>query len=191
MKDIFEILKGNGIEVPSEKQADIRRAVSENYKTVNEFNDKIGKLDGQISTANTTISDLKSQLEDFKTVDVKALQDKIKEFEDAETARQQKETAAKELEALKNRFAPLKGDNSFLNEGTENWIFNEFQSALTLDENKGKSDKEIYDAVTKDKNIYVNPNQIFKNPPAGKSNNSKGDSAYMEKFYADNPYFKK
>lgn len=191
MKDIFEILKGNGIEVPSEKQADIRRAVSENYKTVNEFNDKISKLDGQISTANTTISDLKSQLEDFKAVDVKALQDKIKEFEDAETARRQKETAAKELEALKNRFAPLKGDKSFLNEGTENWIFNEFQSALTLDENKGKSDQEIYDAVIKDKNIYENPNQIFKNPSAGKSNNSKGDSAYMEKFYADNPYFKK
>lgn len=191
MKDIFEILKDNGIEVDEAKHKDIRRAVSEHYKTINEFNTKIGELNSQITTANDTITDLKGKLEDAEKVDVKGLQDKIKEFEDAEATRKQNETAAKELDALKARFAPLKGDKSFLNEGTENWIFSEFKNALALDENKGKSDAEIYEAVTKDKNIYVNPNQVFKNPPVGGKNVPKGDKAYMDSFYADNPFYKK
>lgn len=176
MKDIFEILKNSGIDVPADKHAEIRKMVSENYKTINEFNDKVSKLDGQIADANTTISGLKTQLDTFKDVDVKSLQDKIKEFEDAETARKQKEKAAEELEALKNRFAPLRGDKTFLNEGTENWIFSEFKSALTLEENKGKSDQDIYDAVIKDKNIYANPNK-FEFPGVG----SKGTETDLSK----------
>ena len=168
MKDIFEILKDNGIDVETEKQADIRKAFAENYKTINEHNKKVEKLTEQVNTANETIIDLKGKLEDANKVDVKALQDKIKEFEDAEADRVQKENAQKENEALKARFAPLKGENRFLNEGTENWMFGEFKNALSLEENKGKSDAEIFAAITKDKNIYENPNTKFVNPPVGK-----------------------
>ena len=167
MKDIIEILKDNGIEIEAEKQSEIRKSLAENYKTINEHNKKIEKLTEQVNTANETISDLKTKLEDASKVDVKALQDKIKEFEDAEADRKQKEAAQKETEALKARFSPLKGENKFLNEGTENWIFGEFKNALSLDENKGKSDADIYAAVTKDKNIYENPNNRLLSPPVG------------------------
>ena len=119
MKDIFEILKDIGIEVPEEQHKDLRRSLNENYIVINEHEKKLEKVNNQLSTANDTITDLKAQLEDATKVDVKALQDKIKEFEDAEADRIQKENAAKELEALKSRFAPLKGDKKFLNEGTE------------------------------------------------------------------------
>jgi len=34
MKDIFDILKDNGIEVEESKHKDIRKAVSENYKII-------------------------------------------------------------------------------------------------------------------------------------------------------------
>ena len=166
MKDIFEILKDNGIEVEADKQADIRKAFAENFKTVNEYNKKVEKLTEQLNSANDTITDLNTKLEDANKVDVKGLQDRIKEFEDAEETRKQNEAAAKETEALKTRFSSLKGDNKFLNEGTENWIFGEFKNALELEENKGKGDAEIYAAITKDKNIYENPNKMV-NPPAG------------------------
>ena len=191
MKDIFEILKDNGIDVETEKQADIRKAFAENYKTVNEHNKKVEKLTEQVNTANDTIKDLNGKLEDANKVDVKALQDRIKKFEDAEAARVQKENAQKETEALKARFSPLKGENKFLNEGTENWIFGEWKNALSLDENKGKSDADIYAAITKDKNIYENPNQLLKSPPVGGSGNPKGDKAYMDSFYEGNPFYKK
>ena len=119
MKDIFEILKDIGIEVPEEQHKDLRRSLNENYIVINEHEKKLEKVNNQLSTANDTITDLKAQLEDATKVDVIALQDKINEFEDAEADRIQKENAAKELEALKSRFAPLKGDKKFLNEGTE------------------------------------------------------------------------
>ena len=167
MKDIFEILKDIGIEVPEEQHKDLRRSLNENYIVINEHNTKLEKVNNQLLTANDTITDLKTQLEDATKVDVKALQDKIKEFEDAEANRIQKENAAKELEALKSRFAPLKGDKKFLNEGTENWMFKEFKKAIALEENKGKSDESIFETITKDKNIYENPNQKYVNPPAG------------------------
>lgn len=191
MKDIFEILKDNGIEVPEEKYKDIRRAVSEHYKTVVEFNNQDKKLNGLLTSANDTITDLKGKLEKLDGVDVDALQQKIKDYEKAEADRVRNETAAKELQALKDRFVPLKGDKVFLNEGTESWIFEEFKNAIGLDENKSKSDAEIYEAVTKDKNIYMNPNQKLTIPPVGGSNGPQGDKAYMDQFYAENPFYKK
>lgn len=165
MKDIFEILKDCGIEVAEDKRSDVRKAVAENYKTINEHNKSVEKLTEQVNTANGTINDLNGKLEDANKVDVKALQDRIKEFEDAEESRKQKEAAQKETDALKARFEPLKGENKFLNEGTENWIFGEFRNALDLEENKGKSDADIFADITKDKNIYENPNTKFIQPP--------------------------
>ena len=175
MKDIFEILKDNGIEVEESKHKDIRRSLNEHYIAVNEHNKKIDTLTEQVNTANYTITDLKGKLEDASKVDVKALQDKIKEFEDAEETRKKNEAAQRENEALKARFSPLKGENKFLNEGTENWMFNEFKNALSLEENKGKSDADIFAAITKDKNIYENPNGKFINPPAGGGKNEKAE----------------
>lgn len=180
MKDIIEILKDSGIEVEEGKQPEIRKALAENYKTINEHNKKIEKLTEQVNTANETITDLKGKLEDASKVDVKALQDKVKEFEDAEADRVKKENAQKEAEALKARFSPLKGDNKFLNEGTESWMFNEFKNALDLEENKGKSDADIYAAITKDKNIYENPNGKFINPPA---DGGKTEKAEFKRFF--------
>ena len=101
MKDIFEILKGFNISVPEESHKDLRRALNENYVVITEHNEKLNKAKEQIDTANTTIADLKTQLSDATKVDVKTLQDKIKEFEDAETARVQKENEQKELNKLK------------------------------------------------------------------------------------------
>ncbi len=97
MKDIFEILKDIGIEVPEEQHKDLRRSLNENYIVINEHKNKLEKVNNQLSTANDTITDLKTQLEDAAKVDVKALQNKIKEFEDAEAIRIQKENARNSL----------------------------------------------------------------------------------------------
>lgn len=148
--------------------------------------EKFEKKVTELQTANDTIKQLQGD-----GIDIEKMKQTIADYEAKEQKRLDDEKAANELNALKNRFAPLRGDKSFLNEGTENWIFSEFKAALALDKNKGKSDAEIYEAVTKDKNIYVNPNQRFEAPPTGNKNSPKGNAAYMEKFYADNPYYKK
>lgn len=185
MKDIIAILRESGIEIAEEKTTDLRKAVAENYKTINEFTKKIDKYEEQLSTANDTITDLESKLQNAEKVDVEALQQKIADYEQAEQTRKQEETAAKELQAIKERFTGLNGKYKYINEYTENAVFDEFKNALSLEENKGKSDNEIYAAITKDKNIYENPNPRLIIPPVGNIN-SKGNSAYMEQFYADN-----
>ena len=181
MRDILEILKDVGVAIEESKHKDIRKAVSEHYKTINEFNNTVNDLNGQLTNANNTITDLKGKLEDAEKVDVKGLQDRLKAFEDAENTRKQNEAKAKELEALKARFDPLRKDNKFLNEGTEKWMFDEFTKALALEENKGKSDADIYEAIAKDKNIYENPNSKFVNPSANGGKDT--DKTEFKKFF--------
>ena len=41
MKNIIDILKGLGIEVPEDKASDLNKEVAENYKTVAEFDKKV------------------------------------------------------------------------------------------------------------------------------------------------------
>lgn len=180
MKDIIDILKDSGIEVADEKTTDLRKAVAEHYKTINEFNEKLDKLGDykqQLSTANNTITDLKGKLQNAEKVDVEALQNKIADYEQAEQKRIKDEKAAKEIEKLKGRFAPLKGEHKFINEYTENAMFDKFKTALELEENKGKSDSDIYAAITKDKNIYESPNPRLVIPPVGSGSKAASEEA--------------
>ena len=106
MKNISEILKEIGLEIPEEKQNDFNTAFSENYKTVNEFNKRVGKVEeerdgwkAKAETAETTLKGfegvdlekIKSDLADWKTkaeTAEKDYQKKIAErdFNDALTA---------------------------------------------------------------------------------------------------------
>ncbi|MGN1320440.1 MAG: hypothetical protein ACI4U6_04905 [Acutalibacteraceae bacterium] len=70
MKDIFEILKENGIEVEEGKQKDIRRSLNENYIAVNEHTKKINALTEQVNTANNTVTDLKGKLDEAEKLGV-------------------------------------------------------------------------------------------------------------------------
>lgn len=135
--------------------------------------EKLDKKTAELQTANDTIKRLQSD-----GADIEQMKRTIADYQTKEQRRIDDEKAADELKALKNRFSPLKGDKAFLNEGTENWIFNEFKNALTLDENKGKSDSEIYEAIIKDKNIYESPNKVAI-PPVGKL--STADEAEKQK----------
>lgn len=121
--------------------------------------EKLDKKITELSEAQATIETLKGNGED-----VEKLRQTISDYETKEKNRADAEAKAKELEALKARFNPLKKDNKFLNEGTEKWMFDEFTKALALEENKGKSDADIYETIAKDKNIYENPNSKFVNP---------------------------
>ena len=51
MKNIFEIMKEYGLEVPAEKQKEFEKAVLENYKTVTDYDNQTQKL----NAANDTI----------------------------------------------------------------------------------------------------------------------------------------
>lgn len=73
MKNIFEIMKEFGIEIPGDKQKDFEKAVLENYKTVSDYEVQSEKL----KTAEGKVTTLTESLDKFKDVDVDELNNTI------------------------------------------------------------------------------------------------------------------
>lgn len=84
MKNIFEIMKSFGLEVPTDKQKDFEKEVLENYKTVSDYDIqtvKVNQLNETIKANDAAIKDLNSKLAEFKDVDVSGMKDRIAQFE--------------------------------------------------------------------------------------------------------------
>lgn len=119
MKNIFEIMKDYGLEVPEDKKKDFEKAVLENYKTTADYDKQVEKLETANSTIkanDTAIADLKKELEAFKDVDVTALNQRISTLE-TEKADIEKEYNAKIAERdfndiLKESITAAKGRNA-------------------------------------------------------------------------------
>lgn len=86
MKNIHEILKEIGIEIPEDKKASFDAAVNENYKTVAEAE----KLRTARDTYKTQLDEVNGKLKEFEGVDVNALKGEITKL--------QGDIAAKETE---------------------------------------------------------------------------------------------
>lgn len=89
MKNIVEILKGLGIEVPEDKQEDLNRQVLDNYKTVSEFEKKLGKVEGERDNWKTRAETAEQTLKAFDGADPATIKADLakykKQAEDAET----------------------------------------------------------------------------------------------------------
>lgn len=119
MKNIFEIMKEYGLEVPEDKKKEFEKLVLENYKTVTDYDNQTKKLEtaeATIKANDTAMDELKKQLEGFKDVDVTALNQRITDLET------EKATIKKEYEEqiadrdfndiLKDSIASVKGKNA-------------------------------------------------------------------------------
>ncbi len=76
MKNIFEIMKEFGIEVPEDRQKDFEKKVLENYKTVSDYDVQAKKLEA----AEGKVQTLTDSLGKFKDVDVDRLNGDIDEL---------------------------------------------------------------------------------------------------------------
>lgn len=76
MKNIHELLKELGYEVPADKKEEFDKAVAENYKTIAEHE----KLKTKHDALDESLSEAKKQLKSFEGVDVNELNSKITEL---------------------------------------------------------------------------------------------------------------
>lgn len=119
MKNIFEIMKEYGFEVPEDKKKDFERAVLENYKTMTDYDNQTKKLDAAnetIKANDTAMKDLQTKLDGFKDVDVSGLNQRIKDLE-TEKSNIQKDYDAKIADRdfddlVKESIAAAKGKNA-------------------------------------------------------------------------------
>ena len=84
MKNIFDIMKEFGIEVPEDHKKDFEKAVLENYKTMADYDkqtEKLNKANDTIKVSDTAMKDLQTKLDEYKDVDVSALNQRITDLE--------------------------------------------------------------------------------------------------------------
>lgn len=134
--------------------ADIGKAKADYDKVKSDLD----KANGTIKEYETTIADLKKSAEgneDFKKK-FEELEQKIAD-EKAEADRKAKE-AAEEAD-FSNRFKTVVGEQKWRDELTEKAVYSEFKTALKDEANKGKGDKDILEALTKDKGYFSDPSK--------------------------------
>ena len=77
MKALLEILKNAGIEIPEEKQADMKKAFFERYKSVGEFTKTVGKLEAERDGYKTQLEALQETAKSFEGVDPAKLKEEV------------------------------------------------------------------------------------------------------------------
>ena len=79
--------------------------------------------------------------------------------------------AKAEDDALTKNITSAFGDKKFVNEYTKNAIISDIKNALKDSNNAGKSAKDLFEELTKDKEgIFDNPNKGVSTPPTGDVN---------------------
>ena len=116
----------------------------------------------EIDNYKSTIDGLKEQINKApKTDEYETLKTKIAEYEQKEAERQQKAQAEEQDRILTNNILEAIGEKKFVNEYTKNSIINEIKTALSDTNNAGKSAKDLFESITKDRtDIFENPNQM-------------------------------
>ena len=177
MKNIYEILKDYGVEIPADKKADFDKAVSENYKTVAEvekINDKLTKAQNELKETKETLETTTTAFDDLKKNNASA-EDWEKKYNDlVEDNRKKAEQKAQEELEIQTRtefdqyFAEQKKEwaNPMIADG----YFAKFKEAKTLDENKSKTTGDILHALTKDDGTAfkgIQPDVVIKGASGG------------------------
>lgn len=166
-----EFLKGLGIDDET-----IAKIMAENGKDIEKEKAKATDLSGKLEAANGKVSEYEITIADLKKT-AEGNEDFKKKFEEleqriadekAEAERKAKEAA--EEAAMAERFQTVVGENKWRDELTEKAVYSEFKNALKDEANKGKGDKDILEALTKDKGYWDNPNK-----PANMAGFGKGD----------------
>ena len=162
MKDFLEELEIGEGKVKLSKE-EIKSILAKHGDYIKIETEKIdNKYKEQLEDNKNTISELKAQVEKSpKSEEMENLKQKIAEFEQKEAERTANEKAKADDDILTKNINEAFGDKKFVNEFTKNAITDEIKKALKDSANAGKSAKDLFEEMTKDKNgIFENPNTM-------------------------------
>lgn len=186
MKNIIEICKEFGLEVPADKVAEFNKAVSDNYRTKADYDNVVKKRDEY----KTSLDDVQTKLDGFKDVDVENLKSQIStlttELNNEKNARAKDAAKVDMDKKVTSFFASVdeKGEKkyNFLNGITENFYRDALMQELEKDSAKGKSIDEIFTALITEEDgkqkegIFVNP--ADPNKAKFTQNQNRGDQGF-------------
>ena len=156
MKNIYEILKGIGIEIPAEKKDAFDAEWKENYRTKAEYDKAVEKRDEY----KASLDKVQGELEGFKDIDVAELKNQVSTL----TTQLQEEKTARAKDAalveLKKNVDTFLSGKKFVNPITQ-----ALMEELDKDTAKGKSIADIFTGLITDaegkqmENILVDEEQ--------------------------------
>jgi hypothetical protein len=142
MQNYEKILEELGIEIPEDKKADLKKKMSENYKTVADYNKQVEKKDEY----KTSLDEVQSKLADLEKEDVDGLKTKITTL--TQELADEKEARAKEAKQteLRDKVKDFLSDKKFVNAITEDSIRS--QMIQKLEEENGKNAEDVFKELT-------------------------------------------
>jgi hypothetical protein len=159
MQNYEKILEELGIEILEDKKADLKKKMSENYKTVADYNKQVEKKDEY----KTSLDEVQSKLADLEKEDVDGLKTKITTL--TQELADEKEARAKEAKQteLRDKVKDFLSDKKFVNAITEDSIRS--QMIQKLEEENGKNAEDVFkELTTKDgkpiENILVDEKKV-------------------------------
>lgn len=116
MKNIIDICKDFGIDIPTDKHAEFNRVVAENYKTIAEHERKVNRLTEDLEAEKTRADTAEDTLKGFEGKDFEAItreRDEWKRKHDENEAAHKQEQEDREFhEALSSAISEAKGKNA-------------------------------------------------------------------------------
>ena len=128
-----------------------------------------GKL---VTKDKEELQTLKTQMKELKenSKNAEELQKQVDDLIKANEEREAKAKAEEEDKILTNNINEVFGDKQFTSEYARTGLTNDIKNELNKPENKGRSIKDIFDTLTKDKtDIFANPNKVQDMPSMGES----------------------
>ena len=156
-----EFLKG--LELDKET---IDTIMAEHGKLITEVKEKTQELENKVKDYESKIGELSSKAETNTKV-----QEELDNLKKSIAENEAKAKAKAEDEILTKNITSVFGDKKFVNEYTKNAIISDIKTALKDSNNAGKSAKDLFEELTKDKDgIFSNPNPGVSTPPTGDVN---------------------
>lgn len=156
-----EFLKG--LELDKET---IDTIMAEHGKLITEAKEKTQDLENKVKDYESKIGELSSKAETNTKI-----QEELDNLKKSIAENEAKAKAKAEDDALTKNITSAFGDKKFVNEYTKNAIISDIKTALKDSNNAGKSAKDLFEELTKDKEgIFDNPNKGVSTPPTGDVN---------------------
>ena len=166
-----EFLKDLGLE-----DENVNKIMAELGKETNSDKTKTTELEEQLKKANETIEAYKTKIVELENVkdDNTKLTEKINTMVEEQKQKEAEEKAKKDDEILTNNIVQSFGDKKFVNDYTKNAIINDIKTALKDVNNSGKSSKDMFEELTKDKqDRFANPNELKNMAGMGDTTNNE------------------
>lgn len=141
------------------------KAIAKKDSEIDKLTDSNKELTDKVNTYETKINEFNESAKD--NADWKS---KYEELQTTIKEQEAKKKAEEEDKILTNNINEVFGDKQFTSEYARTGLTNDIKNELNKPENKGRSIKDIFDALTKDKtDIFTNPNQVKDMPSMGES----------------------